>query len=465
MQYVRTDDGWGIVTSRELSRLQQVEIETPIGTVTVLNPIEEPQGRPDEARSDTASLFDEVFGAIEADCARFDAEFNEADHPRGENGQFGSGTAAGRSIESIKRVIASIERLANHPGTPPAEAAIARERLAALKKQSLAARFATYVPLDAPGEPGYRGDDAEFNEEDHPRAEDGKFGSGGGTAKSKARLEPAKTNRHGVHVTAAGSPLPAHIAALKIPPAWTDVHYDTNPGAALLVAGRDAKGRAVAIYSAEHSAKAAATKYARIRELNAEFDRIVAQNEAARRDPATRDVADCLALVMATGIRPGRDADTGAAVRAYGATTLEGRHVRVSPNGHVSLQFIGKKGVSLNIPVSDPSLATMLIKRKTNAGPKGLIFETVNDRSLRKHSDAMDGGGFKTKDFRTHLGTSVASKLVASAKPPTDERSYKRAVRQIAAEVAAKLGNTPTVALQSYISPSVFSEWRMAANV
>ncbi len=30
--------------------------------------------------------------------------------------------------------------------------------------------------------------------------------------------------------------------------------------------------------------------------------------------------------------------------------------------------------------------------------------------------------------------------------------------------VATKLGNTPTVALQSYIAPEVFGAWRMAAG-
>lgn len=62
----------------------------------------------------------------------------------------------GRSVEAIKKTIASLERAANHPSTPKHEAEAARNRLAALRKSSAAARFATYVPLDAPGEPGYR---------------------------------------------------------------------------------------------------------------------------------------------------------------------------------------------------------------------------------------------------------------------------------------------------------------------
>src|ERR1700733_1977343 len=187
-----------------------VQIDTPTGATWVFVRTEEESGfvTPEmlaahdasrgaaRRRDDAATLLSDALDALEDDCARFDADFNEADHPRGEDGKFGGG--AGRSVESIKRVIGHLERLADHPATPKAEAEAARTRLASLRKSSAAARFATYVPLDAPGEPGYRGDAAEFVEEDHPRDEDGKFGSGGGSGTTatvaKARLEPTKTN-------------------------------------------------------------------------------------------------------------------------------------------------------------------------------------------------------------------------------------------------------------------------------
>ena len=43
---------------------------------------------------------------------------------------------------------------------------------------------------------------------------------------------------------------------------------------------------------------------------------------------------------------------------------------------------------------------------------------------------------------------------------PKDEKAYKKAVLKVAKEVAAKLGNTPAVALKAYISPVVFAQWR-----
>lgn len=308
----------------------------------------------------------------------------------------------------------------------------------------------------------------EFVESEHPRDNDGKFGSGGGGSKKAAEARPhlgTKKGPDGKRTTESGGPLPAHITKLRIPPAWTDVKFSSDPDAALLVTGKDEGGRSTSLYSAEHHAVRAAEKFARVKALTEEFDKIQAEVAAARKDPATRDVADCLALIMSTGIRPGSDRDTGAEVQAYGASTLEGRHVRVSPNGNVSLQYTGKHGVALNIPVSDPGLAKMLMKRKETAGPKGRVFGKVNQDRLLKTTKELAGDGFKTKDFRTNIGTSTALKLMVNREEPTDLKSYKKAVMDIAKEVSAKLGNTPVIALQSYIAPEVFGQWRASAGV
>jgi DNA topoisomerase IB len=101
-----------------------------------------------------------------------------------------------------------------------------------------------------------------------------------------------------------------------------------------------------------------------IEELFQKFEEIQAQNDKNRKskNPKIKDSADCLKLIMMTGVRPGSEEDTGAAVKAYGATTLEGKHVVKTKDG-VELQFVGKKGVSLKLKVDDPETATMLLLR------------------------------------------------------------------------------------------------------
>jgi DNA topoisomerase-1 len=294
-----------------------------------------------------------------------------------------------------------------------------------------------------------RADDAAWEESDHPRDEDGKFAGGGGHV-SATRGEGGKLEG-----------APEHIASLKVPPAWTDVTYAQDPGAALLVTGRDSKGRRVFIYSEMHAQKQAALKFARINELDQQFKTVAKQNAALAKTAGKRDVADCLGLIMAMGIRPGSDRDTKAAKKAYGATTLEGQHV-VTEGDTTYLRYTGKKCVDLNLPVPK-AWVKALQERADKAGPSGRLFGGVTDAMLREHVHSLDGGGFTTKDFRTHLGTSTATELVERMDVPKTQAEYRKAVMEVAKKVSSVLGNTPVIALQSYINPSVFGAWKAAA--
>jgi DNA topoisomerase-1 len=318
-------------------------------------------------------------------------------------------------------------------------------------------------------EPEHRdaADHGTFLEADHPRDKDGKFTeTGKGEAKSaketsRAGLQ-ATEMREGKRVQANGEPLPEHIAKLKIPPAWTDVKFNPDKNAALLVTGKDSKGRPQAIYSEAFAQSQAAIKFARIHELNEKISQIKNENDANKKseNERLRRHAECLDLVMQMGIRPGGSGDTGAAVKAYGATTLEGRHV-VKDGDQVYLRFVGKKGVNLNLPVPDGELAGRLLARASAAGEKGRLFPGVTDKSLLEYVHTLDGGGFKTKDFRTHLGTTLAAETIRSLPAPKSEREYKKRVLEVARRVSSRLGNTPTVALQSYIAPEVFAPWKL----
>lgn len=259
-----------------------------------------------------------------------------------------------------------------------------------------------------------------------------------------------------------GSPLPPHIKKLGIPPKWSDVRINPDPDGDLLAVGRDAKGRLQPIYSERFAQTQAEAKFLRVQQLAVEFPSIEKQNDKDRRSrtPRKRDNADCAFLIMRTGLRPGSDDDTGADVKAFGATNLKAEHV-VIEKGKVFLRFTGKKGVALNLEMDDPDVIKMLKKRKKEAGEDGQLFAKANDKSVLDYTRTLDGGHFKTKDFRTHLGTATALKELQAAEKPKNDKEYRRAVMEVAKKVAAKLGNTPTIALQSYINPSVFAEWRI----
>jgi len=299
-----------------------------------------------------------------------------------------------------------------------------------------------------------------FNEGDHPRDKDGKFASGGGGGGE----EEAGGAGGGLVAAPDRSTWPAHIQELGVPPAWTNVRISMDPNADLQVVGRDAKGRSQYVYSERFAESQAAAKFERIRELNAKYDKIAEQVSGLRgsSDPRIAEHADTMALIMETGIRPGGTGDTGAEKQAYGATTLESRHVHVGSDGGVSLRFVGKKGVDLDIPVKDRGIAAML---KERAAAGGQLFPNVSAASLSGFTKELNGGGFKTKDFRTSVGTRTALAEIGSTPTPKDAKSYKKAVMAVAKVVSTRLGNTPTVALQAYIDPTVFTRWRNEASV
>ena len=254
-----------------------------------------------------------------------------------------------------------------------------------------------------------------------------------------------------------GKELPQHVRKQAIPPAWKDVHYDSNPKADLVVQGKDSKGRVQSRYSDSHKARAAAEKFARILELTKKIREIKDENEKKAKGDK-KDDAECLRLIMETGIRPGSDRDTKAEKQAYGATTLQGHHVVVKKDG-VHLDFIGKKGIHLDIPVRDKKTADNLLGRAKEAGKSGRLFHT-NEGELLEYTHSLDGGGFKVKDMRTMVGTTTAISLVKKMPVPQSESEYKKQVKEVAVAVSEKLGNTPVVALQAYISPLVFTGWR-----
>ena len=294
----------------------------------------------------------------------------------------------------------------------------------------------------------------------------GRPGEVGGSARSQAS-EGTKINEYGSLVCANGKPLPDHIEKLGIPVAWQNIRFNPDPKGECLVAADDAKGRPQSIYSKEHDDRKALEKFARVMELNDKFNQVRKQidSDIKNGDSKLREHAECEKLIISTGIRPGSERNTQAERQAYGATTLLGSHVVTDDKGNVSLQFVGKKGVDLTIPIVDKDVQRMIVARAASAGPDGQLFKSVSANSLLDYTKNLDGGGFLTKDLRTVNGTREAIEAIKKISAPSDEKEYNKAVHEVAVRVSDKLGNTPVVAMQKYINPAVFAKWRIRAGV
>jgi DNA topoisomerase-1 len=301
-----------------------------------------------------------------------------------------------------------------------------------------------------------------FEENKHPRGDKGTDKGGQFTSKGGGiGLKRFGEGKESKWVTHEGKDMPEHAKTLGIPPAWQNVRVAPGPEHDLQAIGHDKKGREQRIYSEAFTQRQAALKFSRNKELIEKQKDIFAQNEENLKSEHQDIVeqAACMKLIQATGIRPGSDTDTKGEKQAYGATTLEGRHV-VEQDGKVRLVFVGKKGVSLDILVDDESVAAMLVERKKKSGNDGKLFNT-DDAKLRNYSHTLDGGSFKPKDFRTLKGTITAMDEIKSDPNRSDSlKEFKKRVMAVAKKVADVLGNTPIIALQSYINPFVFESWK-----
>lgn len=247
-----------------------------------------------------------------------------------------------------------------------------------------------------------------------------------------------------------GSALPEHIQKLQLPPSWRNVMISPDPNAELLAIGKDDMDRTQYVYHPDFVKAKSAAKFQRVAELMKKRQELVKFIQKLHKiDP---DTSDCLNLILHMGLRPGSTKDTKSKVEAIGATTLRGEHV-IKDGSKVFLRFIGKKGVNQDHEVTDPTLKRMLLRRKKAAGNSGDLFDTTSSK-LR----AVMPPGIHPKDLRTMLATYSAQEFLISQPSVNNLKEFVKLRNATGDYVSSKLGNQRTMALNSYIDPSVFQQ-------
>jgi DNA topoisomerase I len=258
---------------------------------------------------------------------------------------------------------------------------------------------------------------------------------------------------------------PAHCK-LAVPPAWTGVKYNLDATADRQVVGIDSAGRKHWLYSLEHVARAKGEKFERVRALLSEHEDIRTQiegdlNEPGRLSRIDREASLVAMLVFETGIRPGSNAEAAlvTGIKAYGATTLQVRHVKPSPKG-LRLVFVGKKGVGQSVLVTNPYLVRVFLDRKARAvSPRQSLFK-CSATSLNKYIGGLGSGIFSAKDFRTAVGTKLALEELGDRKRfPRTKKGIKAILNAALDRVARKLGNTRSVARSAYVDPEILQDY------
>jgi DNA topoisomerase-1 len=253
----------------------------------------------------------------------------------------------------------------------------------------------------------------------------------------------------------------ARIRKLAVPPAWEDVWISPDPRAHILATGRDLRGRKQYRYHPAWRAVRDADKFARLIAFAQALPRIRARVARDLRRPGLpreKVLATIIRLLEISLIRVGND-EYARANRSFGLTTLRSRHVDVS-GMTVTFDFRGKSGKRHSIKVVDRRLARIV--RNCRELPGYELFQYVDETGARHRVDSGDvndylhaiaGTAFSAKDFRTWGGTVLAAAALQAlgATEPS-----KRLVTEAVAQVAARLGNTPTICRRCYIHPGVF---------
>lgn len=246
------------------------------------------------------------------------------------------------------------------------------------------------------------------------------------------------------------------LAKLGLPPAWWGVQLSADPNAELQAIGYDEKGKQQYIYSAAHWEKQDAQKFLRNKALVAKIPKLEkAIKKSLLGSGADHEAACALFLIRRSGFRVGSEVDRGTEHKALGATTLTAKNVKI--DGYdVKFDFIGKHGVNIKQTIRDPELAKLL-KPRVKRG--GRLFDT-DEHKLSDYLHRNLGKNFKTKDLRTLNALEVAQETIDRMPVPKNEKEFKKARLEVGKAVAEKLGNTPTVALSSYVDPAVFLPWK-----
>ncbi|MDH1629384.1 DNA topoisomerase IB [Pseudomonas mosselii] len=260
----------------------------------------------------------------------------------------------------------------------------------------------------------------------------------------------------------------ARIAALVIPPAYTDVWICADPQGHLQATGRDARGRKQYRYHAQWRELRDQHKYGRMLAFAEALPKLRRQLDAHLARPGLgreKVMALVISLLDSTLIRIGnrqylRDN------RSYGLTTLDTRHVQVK-GSRIRFQFRGKRGVEHNVTLTDRRLAG-LVKRCMEL-PGQALFQYLDEQGQRhgigstevnQFLQQLTGADFTAKDYRTWAGSSLALSLLRPLAWEPDSEA-RRQVAETVRQVAARLGNTPAVCRRCYIHPAVLEHFQL----
>lgn len=270
----------------------------------------------------------------------------------------------------------------------------------------------------------------------------------------------------------AGRATLARISAMRIPPAWSDVHISPDPERKVQAFGFDAAGRKQYIYSAKHIEKRDRRKWKKLLSVSSALPRIRDRtNEHLRRRHLDYEKvhATVVRLICRAYFRAGSER-YAVENRTFGISTLRKDHVEI--RGHnLIFSYIGKRRIDQRQFIADTPLVEIIERLLALPGERLFQYLDQNDeirpvtaQSVNKYLEDVSGSKLTSKDLRTFGGTVRAATILSDIGPARSKMEMRKNLTLTCKLVSLDLGNTPTIARKAYIHPAVLEEYERAGR-
>src|SRR6478672_659745 len=254
--------------------------------------------------------------------------------------------------------------------------------------------------------------------------------------------------------------------ALRIPPAWRDVHISTNPRAAIQVWGFDDRGRKQYKYHQRAVEKGELRKYYRVRQMARDLPTLRAKIMRDFRRRGLTEERVCAGIVRLIGhgfFRVGSE-KYQKENNTFGITTMRKSHVAVLGD-MVEFEYKGKRSITQRNVVVSKDLARFVSELLETPGPRLFRYaedgkwQNIDSRDVNDYIEHVAQFPYTAKDFRTWGGTLRAATVLAELGKGKSQTERKKNVVTAVRLVAAELGNTPTICRKSYVHPVVVMKY------
>jgi len=265
-------------------------------------------------------------------------------------------------------------------------------------------------------------------------------------------------NKNNQEVT--DSKLLSFLLKFKVPPAWRDVWYASNPNCHIHVYGIDQGGKKQYILSEKWINTSRSDKFNRmktfIKNLNGFKRKIKLNGNVICKSTLIHLLFN---LLIDLHIRVGNEiyAENN---KTYGLTTLRQKHLKII-NGVFKLNFVGKSNIEHTLDIPEeyyPWFRQLKIESK-GASLRPLFyydnFQTISSEELNHYLKENMGKEYTCKDFRTYSANMLFIKSFLKNSKTISQP--KKIILKSIDESAQHLGHTRSISRKSYISDNLLS--------